>query len=166
MGVEKPDIEIGSLESPAPEAVCSNVKSCAFLSVGSGSSQYFICYGLEIRLYTNIIAHLSEESGCQITDLIVSDGREASFSTDRVCSTEKETPQSHFDGNLSGVQPYLNARASWNAFLCKQNPCSLSGIAVSHVEDPLSKASSTDLLMSSEKFSIKSLTAIESLSLV
>ena len=30
MGVEKPDIEIGSLESPAPEAVCSNVKSCTF----------------------------------------------------------------------------------------------------------------------------------------
>ena len=38
-----------------------------------------------MALYTNIIAHLSEESGCQIMDLIVSDGREAAFST---CKTE------------------------------------------------------------------------------
>ena len=80
MGVENSDIEIGSLEGPTPEAICGNVKSCACLCVGSGSSHYFICYGLEIRLYTNILTHLSEKSGCQIADLIVSDGREAVFS--------------------------------------------------------------------------------------
>ena len=58
-----------------------NVKLCTCLCVSSGSTQYFICYGLKIWLYTNIIAHFCEESGCQITDLIVSDGREAAFST-------------------------------------------------------------------------------------
>ena len=64
MRVEDPDVEIGSLKSPTPETVCGNVKLCTCLCVSSGSSQYFICYGLEIRLYENIIAHFSEESGC------------------------------------------------------------------------------------------------------
>ena len=89
-----------------------------------------------------------------------------SLAQDRAFSIEKETLQSHFDGNLFGVQPYLNARASWNGLLCKKNPCSLSGIALSHVEDPLSEASSTNLLMSSKWFSIKSMTASESFLIV
>ena len=29
---------------------------------------------------------------------------------ERACSTEKEAPQAHFDGSLSGVQPYRSAR--------------------------------------------------------
>ena len=40
IGVEDPDIEIGSLKSSTPKAVCSNVNSCACLCVGSGFSHY------------------------------------------------------------------------------------------------------------------------------
>ena len=49
---------------------------------------------------------------------------------DRACSTEKVEPQAHLTGNLSGVQPYRNARASWKAPLCNAKPCSESGGAV------------------------------------
>ena len=56
---------------------------------------------------------------------------------DKACSTENETPQSHFDGSLSGVQPYHSARASWKAPLCKAKPCSESGRTVSHVRGSL-----------------------------
>ena len=54
---------------------------------------------------------------------------------DRACSTEKEAPQAHFDGSLSGVQPYRRARASWKVPLCRVKPYSVSGKAVSQEEE-------------------------------
>ena len=64
---------------------------------------------------------------------------------DRACSTEKVEPQAHLAGNLSGVQPYRNARASWKAPLCNAKPYSASGRTVSQVDEPFSLASFTDL---------------------
>ena len=41
---------------------------------------------------------------------------------DSAWSTVKAWPHSHFVCNFDGVQPYLNARASWKADLCRVNP--------------------------------------------
>ena len=71
--------------------------------------------------------------------LCLNDGKPP-LAQDRVCSTEKEAPQTHFEGSLSGVQPYRSASASWNAPLCKAKPCSESGRTLSQVEDPFSLA--------------------------
>ena len=81
---------------------------------------------------------------------------------DKACSTEKEA---HFDGSLSGVQPYRSARASWKAPLCSEKPCSVSGRTVSQVEDPFSLASFTDLCRLSSRRWIISRAAIELFSL-
>ena len=61
---------------------------------------------------------------------------------DRACSMEKETPQEHLEGSLSGVQPYRNAKESWKAPLCRAKLCSESGSRVSQVDDPFSLARS------------------------
>ena len=84
---------------------------------------------------------------------------------DKACSTEKEAPQAHFDGCLSGVQPYCSARASWKAPLCSAKLCSVSGKTVSQVEDPFSLASFTDLCRLSGRRWIISRAAIELFSL-
>ena len=64
---------------------------------------------------------------------------------DKACLTENETLQSHFDGSISGVQPYRSAWAPRKAPLCNAKPCSESGRTLSHVEDPFLLASFTDL---------------------
>ena len=56
------------------------------------------------------------------------------FLQDRACSTVKVLSQSHFEGRLDGVHPYLRARASWKAALYSVNPWSLRGRTVSQVE--------------------------------
>ena len=68
---------------------------------------------------------------------------------DRACSTEREAPQTHFDGSLSGVQPYCRARASWKA------PCSVSGMTVSQVQR------FTDLRRFSGRWSVRSHASFE-----
>ena len=65
------------------------------------------------------------------------------FLQDRACSTVKVLSQSHFEGRLDGVHPYLRARASWKAALCSVNPWSLRGRTVSQVEAPFSLACTT-----------------------
>ena len=75
---------------------------------------------------------------------------------DRACSTEKVEPQAHLAGNLSGVQPYRNARASWKAPLCNAKPCSESGRTVSQVDEPFSLASVTDLCRPVGRRSVRS----------
>ena len=82
------------------------------------------------------------------------------------CSTEKGAPQAHFVGSLSGIQPYRRARASWNAPLCREKPCSVSGRAVSQVEDPFSFARFTDLRKQSDRRLVRSLASSEYFSLM
>ena len=84
---------------------------------------------------------------------------------ERACSTEKEAPQAHFDGSLSGIQPYRSASASWKAPLCKAKPCSESGKTVSQVEDPFSLASFIDLCRVSGRSPVRSQAAFELFSL-
>ena len=43
---------------------------------------------------------------------------------ERACSIVKFTPQTQFVAVFGGHHPYLRARASINAPLCRQNPCS------------------------------------------
>ena len=45
-----------------------------------------------------------------------------SFGQERTWSTVKEDPHSQWRGMLEGVHPYLSARASLNAPLCRQKP--------------------------------------------
>ena len=80
---------------------------------------------------------------------------------DRACSTEREAPQTHFGGSLSGVQPYRRVRASWKAPLCSAKPCSVSGMTVSQVEDPLSPARFKDLCRFSGRWSVRSHASFE-----
>ena len=51
------------------------------------------------------------------------------------CSTVKLAPHTQLFGILEGVHPYLKARASTKAPLCREKPCSSSGIAVSQLEE-------------------------------
>ena len=85
---------------------------------------------------------------------------------DMACSMEKGAPQAHFVGSLSGIQPYRKARASWNAPLCTEKPCSVSGRAVSQVEDPFSFARFTDLRKQSDRRLVRSLASSEYFSLM
>ena len=84
---------------------------------------------------------------------------------DRACSTEKVEPQAHLAGNLSGVQPYRSARASWKAPLCNAKPCSESGRTVSQVDEPFSLASFTDRCRPAGRSSVRSRAACELFSL-
>ena len=72
----------------------------------------------------------------------------------------------HFDGNLSGVQPYRRARASWKAPLCRVKPYSVSGKAVSQEEEPFSLARFTDLRRLSDRRAVRSWASFEFFSLV
>ena len=63
-----------------------------------------------------------------------------SLAHESACSTVKLLPQSHSDGSLDGGQPYLGANTSCKADLCRENPCSVRGKTVSHVEAPFSFA--------------------------
>ena len=65
---------------------------------------------------------------------------------ERACSTVKEDPHSQWRGMLEGVHPYLSARASLNAPLCRQKPNSSMGKEVSQIEAPFSLASSMAFL--------------------
>ena len=58
------------------------------------------------------------------------------------CSTVKVEPHSQWRGTLDGGHPYLRARASLNAPLCRQNPNSSMGREVNQFEAPFSLASS------------------------
>ena len=55
---------------------------------------------------------------------------------DSRCSTAKAAPQAKCVGVLVGAQPYLKAKASTKAPLCRQKPCSLMGRDVSQLEAP------------------------------
>ena len=77
----------------------------------------------------------------------------------------------HFDGSLSGVQPYRRARASWKAPLCRVKPYSVSGKAVSgkavsQEEEPFSLARFTDLRRLSDRRMVRSWASFELFSLV
>ena len=50
--------------------------------------------------------------------------------------TEKAAPHGQWEGSLAGCQPYL--KASWEACLCRVNPYSAVGMAVSQVDASLS----------------------------
>ena len=52
--------------------------------------------------------------------------------------TEKATPHGQWEGSLAGRQPYLMHKASRKACLCRVNPYSAMGMAVSQENAPLS----------------------------
>ena len=58
------------------------------------------------------------------------------------CSTVKLAPHSQLDGVREGAHPYLKARASTKAPLCRTKPCSSKGREVSQLEEPLLRARS------------------------
>ena len=51
------------------------------------------------------------------------------------CSTVKLAPHSQLEGVRGGAHPYLKARASTKAPLCKTKPCSSKGREVSQLEE-------------------------------
>ena len=61
----------------------------------------------------------------------------------RVCSTIKAYSQTHFDGNLLGLQPYHKHKASWKSSWGKLKPCSTIGSVVSQLEASFSFGIST-----------------------
>ena len=79
---------------------------------------------------------------------------------------EKGARWALFVGSLSSIQPYRRARATWNAPLCWEKPCSVSGRAVSQVEDPFSFARLTDLRWQSDRRLVRSLASSEYYSLM
>ena len=63
------------------------------------------------------------------------------FGHDKACTIENLVPHPHIEGDCSGCQLYLRARASWKALLCRVNPNSSIGRQLSHEEAPFSRAS-------------------------
>ena len=66
------------------------------------------------------------------------------FGQDKACSTENWVPQSQLMGVRDGSHPYRKHRASRKALLCRVNPNSATGRAVSQLEAPFSWASSIE----------------------
>ena len=62
----------------------------------------------------------------------------------RACSTLNGCPQLQWDGEFWSGQPYLSERLSLQAALCRANPCSSMGSAVSQVDAPFSWESSME----------------------
>ena len=52
--------------------------------------------------------------------------------------TEETTPHGQWEGSLAGRQPYLMHKAFQKACLCRVNPYSAMGMAVSQEDAPLS----------------------------
>ena len=65
---------------------------------------------------------------------------------ERASSAVNVAPHSQYMGVYDGDHPYLSARASMKAPLCRQNPNSSIGRDVSQFEAPLSLASYIALL--------------------
>ena len=78
-----------------------------------------------------------------LISLCLIDGK-SSFGQDMACSTENCEPQSQWMGVRDGIHPYHKHRASRNVLLCRVNPNSAIGRAVSQLDTPFSWASSID----------------------
>ena len=143
--VENPHVKVDFLKGTTPDTVRGDVEAGSCLGVGHGSCQYIVGHRLKFGLDAHLLAHFSEEGAVRPhISLCLIDGKPP-LAQDSACSTEKVEPQARLAGNLSGVQPYHSARASWKAPLCNAKPNSESGRTVSQVEEPFSLASFTDL---------------------
>ena len=70
------------------------------------------------------------------------------FGQDKACSTENWVPQSQLKGVHDDSHLYRKHRASRKALLCRVNPNSATGRAVSQLDAPFSWASSIERCMS------------------
>ena len=100
---------------------------------------------VQVRLNSNIIANFTRGCGGDVSDFIMWKGREASSWAGEYMLNSEAAPHTQLFGILRGVYPYLKARASTKAPLCREEPCSSSGIAVSHFKELFTRARSTVL---------------------
>ena len=126
MKIEYSDVEVCSLKSATPDTICGDIKPCSCLRVGGGTRQFFVCQGLEFWLNRYVFAPFRKEGGCQVPDLVTPDRGEAAFGTGHGMFDGEGAPQALFVGSLSCIQTYRRARATWNAPLCREKPCSVS----------------------------------------
>ena len=79
MGIENTDIEVCSFKSASPEAIGSNVETCTILDVRRGTCENFPGNRLQVRFDADVTADFGKKIRCQVSDFIVSYGREATF---------------------------------------------------------------------------------------
>ena len=77
VGIKNPYIEKCSLILVVPEALSADVKAGAVFCISCGISECFTCEGLQWWLQAHVMADLSHDLCCEIPQLVVSDGWEA-----------------------------------------------------------------------------------------